>query len=91
MPEFPGTGFRALGGPCGQASSQPLSPANCRISLNFIAPNDPFHVCYLLTPNGLGTSKLAMKFDKGIGVVNTARNWNTVLKMRELAQGLGEE
>jgi uncharacterized protein (DUF1697 family) len=23
-------------------------------------------------------------------VVNTARNWNTVLKMHELAQGLGK-
>ncbi|HEY0976929.1 MAG TPA: DUF1697 domain-containing protein [Flavobacteriales bacterium] len=45
-------------------------------------------VCYLHTPNGFGTSKLAEKFDKGIGVVNTARNWNTVLKMHELAQGL---
>ena len=45
-------------------------------------------VCYIHTPNGFGTSKLAEKFDKGIGVVNTARNWNTVLKMHELAQGI---
>lgn len=45
----------------------------------------PYHVCYIHTPHGFGTSKLAEKFDKGIGVVNTARNWNTVLKMRELA------
>jgi uncharacterized protein (DUF1697 family) len=48
----------------------------------------PYHVCYIHTPHGFGTSKLAEKFDKGIGVVNTARNWNTVLKMHELAQGL---
>lgn len=48
----------------------------------------PYHVCYIHTPYGFGTSKLAEKFDKGIGVVNTARNWNTVLKMHELAQGL---
>ncbi len=27
-------------------------------------------------------------FDKAIGVVNTARDRNTVLKMHELAQGL---
>lgn len=47
-----------------------------------------YHVCYIHTPHGFGTSKLAEKFDKGIGVVNTARNWNTVLKMRELAAGL---
>lgn len=40
---------------------------------------------YLHTPNGFGTSKLAEKFDKGIDVPNTARNWNTVLKLMELA------
>jgi uncharacterized protein (DUF1697 family) len=43
-------------------------------------------VVYLHTPFGLGTSKLGEKFDKGIGVANTARNWNTVLKLRELAK-----
>lgn len=41
-------------------------------------------VAYLHTPHGFGKSKLAEKFDKWIGVVNTARNWNTVLKMAEL-------
>ncbi|MCB9165596.1 MAG: DUF1697 domain-containing protein [Flavobacteriales bacterium] len=48
----------------------------------------PYQVCYIHTPHGFGTSKLAEKFDKGIGVVNTARNWNTVLKMQELAAGM---
>ncbi len=48
----------------------------------------PYHVCYLHTPYGFGTSKLAEKFDKGIGVVNTGRNWNTVLKMHELAMAI---
>lgn len=48
-------------------------------------------VAYIHTPNGFGTSKFAAKFDKGIGVVNTARNWNTVLKMMELARGLEEK
>lgn len=43
-------------------------------------------VAYLHTPNGFGTSKLAVKFDKGIGVGNTARNWNTVLALRDLAE-----
>ena len=46
-------------------------------------------VCYIYTPHGFGTSKMAEKFDKVIGVVNTARNWNTVLKMHALAKGLG--
>ena len=43
-------------------------------------------VAYLFTPHGFGRSKLAEKFDKGIGVANTARNWNTVLKLAQLAQ-----
>jgi uncharacterized protein (DUF1697 family) len=43
-------------------------------------------VAYLHTPGGFGTSKLAEKFDKGIGVANSARNWNTVLKLLELAR-----
>jgi uncharacterized protein (DUF1697 family) len=47
-------------------------------------------VAYLYTPHGFGTSKLAEKFDKGIGVANTARNWNTVLKLQELAQKASE-
>ena len=42
-------------------------------------------VAYLHTPNGFGRSKLAEKFDKGIGVANTARNWNTVMKLLEMA------
>lgn len=42
-------------------------------------------VAYLHTPNGFGRSKMAEKFDAWIGVVNTARNWNTVLKLGELA------
>ena len=42
-------------------------------------------VAYLHTPFGLGTSKLGEKFDRGIGVANTARNWNTVLKLSEIA------
>jgi len=43
-------------------------------------------VAYLHTPHGFGASKFAVKFDKGIGVANTARNWNTVLKLMEMAE-----
>ncbi|MEA3075402.1 MAG: hypothetical protein QOF60_310 [Actinomycetota bacterium] len=40
---------------------------------------------YLWYPNGSGRSKLgATVFEKGLGVVATARNWNTVLKLRDL-------
>jgi uncharacterized protein (DUF1697 family) len=45
-------------------------------------------VAYLHTPNGFGTSKLAEKFDKGIGVPNTARNWNTVLALAKMADAI---
>jgi len=43
-------------------------------------------VAYLHTPHGFGTSKLAERFDKTIGVPNTARNWNSVLKLLQLAE-----
>ena len=43
-------------------------------------------VAYLHTPHGFGTSKMAERFDNLIGVANTARNWNTVLKLMELAE-----
>ena len=43
-------------------------------------------VAYLHTPHGFGTSKMAERFDKWIGVTNTARNWNTVLKLDELGR-----
>ncbi|QPC87527.1 DUF1697 domain-containing protein [Mesorhizobium sp. NBSH29] len=43
-------------------------------------------VAYLHTPYGFGTSKMAIKFDKAIGVENTTRNWNTVLRLLELAE-----
>ncbi len=43
-------------------------------------------VAYLHTPHGFGKCKMAGKFDKWIGVTNTARNWNTVLKLAELGR-----
>lgn len=43
------------------------------------------NVAYLHTPRGFSNSKLSERFDKGIGVPNTARNWNTVLKLEALA------
>ncbi len=43
-------------------------------------------IAYLHTPNGFGRCKMAEKFDQWIGVTNTARNWNTVLKLAELGR-----
>ena len=48
------------------------------------------NVAYLHTPAGLGRSKLGERFDRGIGVVNSARNWNTVLKLMELVRKAAE-
>lgn len=42
-------------------------------------------VAYLHTPGGFGTSDMGARFDKTIGVTNTARNWNTVTRLLELA------
>lgn len=41
---------------------------------------------YLHTPAGLGTSKLALKVERALGVPATARNWNTVRRLDELAR-----
>ena len=46
-------------------------------------------VAYLHTPGGVSQSRLGMKFDKGIGVPNTARNWNTMLALQKLADAIG--
>ena len=43
-------------------------------------------VFYLCTPGGFGQSRLAERYEKLLGVRATARNWNTVMKLRELAK-----
>ena len=41
---------------------------------------------YLFLPNGMGRARLSTgHFEKTLGVRGTARNWNTVNKLRELA------
>ncbi len=43
---------------------------------------------YLHYPNGQGRSKMTIDvFEKPLGVDLTSRNWNTVLKLRDLASG----
>ena len=42
---------------------------------------------YFVYPDGMGRSKLTIKMiEKALGTRGTARNWNTVLKLGELAQ-----
>jgi uncharacterized protein (DUF1697 family) len=43
-------------------------------------------VFYLHTPEGFGTSKLAGKAEKLLGVAATARNWRTVTTLLEMAK-----
>jgi len=43
-------------------------------------------VFYLHTPDGFGTSKLAVRAEKLLGVAATARNWRTVMTLVDLAQ-----
>lgn len=42
-------------------------------------------VLYFHAPQGFGTSKLPPVIDRTLGVVSTARNWNTVVKLAEMA------
>jgi uncharacterized protein (DUF1697 family) len=44
---------------------------------------------YSWHPDGLQRSKLARKLGDGLGVTSTARNWNTVKKLLELADSAG--
>lgn len=46
------------------------------------------NIFYLHAPEGVGRSKLAAGAEKLLGVSMTDRNWNTVLKIRELAEDL---
>jgi len=56
------------------------------------SPTDAFVVCgreiYLQCPNGVGNTKLTNAwFDSRLATISTGRNWRTVLKLFELAQG----
>lgn len=54
------------------------------------APSEAFvlkgKVFYLYAPDGVGRSKLAANMERLLGVSMTARNWNTVYKIYELAK-----
>lgn len=56
------------------------------------SPTDTFFVrsreIYLQCPNGVGNTKLGNAwFDSRLATISTGRNWRTVLKLFELAQG----
>lgn len=45
-------------------------------------------VLYLHAPEGIGRSKLATRAEAKLGVSATARNWRTVSRLLELAEGM---
>ena len=45
------------------------------------------NVLYLHTPSGLGTARLAGRVERLLGVEATARNWRTVRRIFEMANG----
>ena len=47
-------------------------------------------VFYLHTPDGFGTSKLAMRAGKLLGVEGTARNWRTVTTLLGMTADLAD-
>jgi uncharacterized protein (DUF1697 family) len=45
---------------------------------------------YIYFPNGMGRSKLTPSaMDRALGMVGTARNWNSVTRLLEMAESLG--
>ena len=44
-------------------------------------------IFYLHTPDGFGTSKLAERAERLLGVAATARNWRTVMTLLDMAKG----
>lgn len=59
------------------------------------AKNEEFElrgkVFYLFAPDGIGRSKLAPAVERKLGVPATARNWNTVMKLGEMAKARRNE
>ncbi|MHC1548837.1 DUF1697 domain-containing protein [Phyllobacterium sp. K27] len=45
-------------------------------------------VLYYYTPQGISNARLHPKIERTLGVVATARNWNTVLKLQALAAAI---
>lgn len=71
----------------GTPSSEGLAALRALATTEEMALHDG--VLYLYTPDGFGRSPVAAALDKLLKVPWTARNWNTVLKLQEMAEGAG--
>lgn len=70
------------------AADPPLSPPaiDCEPEELHIVGRELF----IYYPNGMGRPKLSLpKVEKALGTFGTMRNWNTVRKLLEMAEGLG--
>jgi uncharacterized protein (DUF1697 family) len=71
------------------ALSAKPAPSAVKALLARAAPHEGVTVdgtfLYFHVPEGFGISKVPPVIDRLLGVVSTARNWNTVLKLRDLA------
>jgi uncharacterized protein (DUF1697 family) len=69
--------------------AKPGKDAAARIAKAYAGPEEiriDGDAVYITYPNGIGTSKLTNVFlEKQLGVVGTARNWNTVVKLSDIA------
>jgi uncharacterized protein (DUF1697 family) len=77
-----------LAGPAGAGAAAALN----KIVEKYPGRRDRFHLAddhiYLHLPDGAAETKFSGKtLDKAIGVQGTGRNWNTVLKLREMSKG----
>jgi uncharacterized protein (DUF1697 family) len=70
--------------------AEPARDADLKTMNALKAPTERFalkgRVLYLHTPEGFGSSKLAARAERLLGVEATARNWRTVTTLLELAR-----
>jgi len=74
-------------------AGRPVTGAKERINAAYAGP-ERIHISgenvYLTYPNGIGRSKLTgALLEKHLGVLGTARNWNTLTKLLEIAEEVG--
>ena len=74
---------------CFFLEASPVAPDMERLAA-LRAPSEAFKLggtfFYLHAPHGVGRSRLAFKVEQCLGVTATARNWNTVLKLLQMAR-----
>jgi uncharacterized protein (DUF1697 family) len=73
-----------LAAPCSKPRLDAIEELKAR-NESFVLTKSVF---YFHAPDGIGKSKLAGRIEKLLGVDATARNWQTVTKVSEIARGI---